>query len=65
MENEIKIHIVDITSFKALSNRINEFNIDKLQLWLKQSNLTIEQKINAVDKIIENLKLREIDKILK
>lgn len=59
------VHISDDTDIHSLSNRINEFHVDIIERRLNQSNLTTEQKTAVIDKIIDELKSREIAGIIK
>ena len=61
----IIIHTVDDTGSCSLSEKINKFHVDVIEHRLKQLNLPAEKKNVIIDKIIENLKLREIDGIIK
>lgn len=58
MKKQIKnvfVHIVAYESTDSLTERVNAFHVDIIQRRLKQSNLTTDQKIDVVNKIIENL----------
>lgn len=59
------IHIPENKDFHALSDKINEFHLEVVESRLNRSNLTIEDKIAVIDKILVNLKSREIDGIIK
>jgi len=52
----IIIHNADDVNLHALSDRINEFHVDLIEQRLHNSNLTLQQKITVIDKIIENQK---------
>lgn len=60
---DVIIHIDDNINFYSLADKISEFHADSIERKLNQLNLTAEQKIVIVDKIIENLKLK--DELLK
>lgn len=60
---DVIIHIDDNVNFYSLADKISEFHADSIERKLNQLNLTVEQKIVIVDKIIENLKLK--DELLK
>lgn len=59
------IHIADNADIHALSDKVNAFHVDVIERRLNQSDLTTEQKIAVIDKIIENLKLREVNGFIK
>jgi hypothetical protein len=51
--------------FHSLSDKINEFHVEVLERKLNNSNLTVEEKIAVIDRILENLKSREHEGIIK
>ena len=51
--------------FHALSDKINEFHLEVVERRLNSSNLTTDEKIAIIDKILDNLKSRELDGIIK
>ena len=59
------IHISDNVDIHALADKISEFHADMIERKLNQSDLTTEQKIAALDKIIDDLKSREVNGIIK
>ncbi len=61
----IIIHITDDIDLRALSDKVTAFHAEVIERRLNQSNLIIEQKIAVIDRIIENLKLREVNGIIK
>ncbi|WP_347295889.1 hypothetical protein [Enterocloster bolteae] len=50
---------------QALSDKINEFHLEVVERRLNSSNLTTDDKIAVIDKILDNLKSREFDGIIK
>lgn len=56
---DVIIHTDDTIDFYALANKVSKFHADIIERKLNQSNLTIEQRIAVVDKIIKNLKLKD------
>ena len=60
---DVIIHVDDNIDFYALANKVSKFHTDIIERKLNQSNLTVEQKIAVVDKIIGILKLK--NEILK
>lgn len=54
----IIIHNVNDIDFHSLSLKINEFHADMIERQLNKSNLTMEQKIKVIDKILINLHYR-------
>lgn len=59
------IHVSDNVDFHALSDKINEFHFEAIERRLNRSNLTTEEKITVIDKILESLKSRELNGIIK
>lgn len=63
--HNVIIHIPENIDFHSLSDKINEFHLEVVESRLKRSNLTIEDKIAVIDKILVNLKSQELDGIIK
>lgn len=61
----VKIHVPDGMDLHALSDKINEFHIEIIERKLHSFNLTNQEKVAVIDKILENLKLREQDGTIK
>ena len=59
------VHIADNTDIHTLADRVSEFHADIIERKLNQSDLTTEQKIAVIDKILDNLKSREDNGIIK
>ncbi|WP_077609597.1 hypothetical protein [Clostridium sp. Marseille-P2415] len=59
------IHVPDDMDLHALSDKINEFHIEIIERKLHSSNLTNQEKVAVIDKILESLKLREQDGTIK
>jgi len=59
------IHVPDSMDFHAFSDKINEFHIEVIERKLQSSNLTTREKAAVIDKILENLKLREQDGMIQ
>ncbi len=58
MKKQIKnvfVHVVTYESNNSLTEQVNAFHVEIIQRRLKQSNLTADQKIDVVNRIIENL----------
>ena len=53
------VHIADTLDGNTLSDKASEFYAQIIKCRLNESNLTTEEKISVIDKIIENLKLHE------
>lgn len=49
----------------SLSNKINEFHVEVIERRLNNSNLSAKEKIAVIDRILENLKSRENEGIIK
>ena len=47
------------------AEKLNEFHVDIIRRRLNESNLTTQQKLAVIDQIIESLKLREINGIIR
>lgn len=62
---KIIIHIPDHADLRALANKVNEFHVDVIERRLNGSGLTADDKIAVIDNILENLKSRERDGIIK
>lgn len=61
----IIIHTPDNMDFYFLSDKINEFHVEIVERKLNNSNLTVQEKIAVIDKILESLKSREHEGIIK
>jgi len=61
----IIIHVPDSMNFHALASRVSLFHSEIIQRKLNQSNLTAEQKITVLNRIIENLRSREVNGFIK
>ena len=61
----IVVHKSDGGNIHALANKVNAFHVAIIERKLNQSPLTIEQKVAVIDKILEILKLRDIDGFIK
>ncbi len=61
----IIIHTPDNMDFQSFSNKINEFHVEVIERKLNNSNLTVEEKIAVIDRILKNLKSREFNGIIK
>lgn len=59
------IHIPNNMDFQALSDKINKFHLEIIERKLNSSNLTPKEKIEVIDKILNDLKSRELDGIIK
>ncbi|WFR55409.1 hypothetical protein QA584_17565 [Anaerocolumna sp. AGMB13025] len=59
------IHFSDNMDFQVLSDKINEFHCEVIKRRLTSSDLTTEEKITVIDKILEKLKLCELDGSIK
>lgn len=46
-------------------NKINQLHVEVIEHNLKKTNLTYQQKITVIDKIIKNMKLRENSGLIK
>jgi len=62
---KIIIHMNNDTCFYSLAPIVNEFHVTIIRRQLTNSNLSINQKLEIIDKIIDDLKSRELDGIIK
>lgn len=49
----------------CLISRVNEFHLEIIERRLNQSGLSVQQKVDIVDKILASLKAREVDGSIK
>ena len=61
----IVIHEPDGGDIHALDDKVSEFHAEIIERKLYQSGLTTEQKIAVIDRIIKELKSREINGFIK
>lgn len=61
----IIIHVSDNMDSHSLSDKINEFHVEVIERRLCNSNLSVKEKIAVIDRIMENLKSREHEGIIK
>lgn len=61
----IVIHEPKSGDMHALADKVSAFHVDIIERRLRQSDLTAVQKIAVIDKIIENLKSREVNGFIK
>lgn len=61
----IVIHEPDGGAIHALADKVSEFHAEIIERKLYQSDLTTEQKIVVIDRIIKELKSREINGFIK
>ena len=62
---KIIVHGVDEAEIYVLAGRVSEFHVSVIERKLNQKNLTTEQKVAVIDRIIDSLKSREADGIIK
>lgn len=61
----IIIHDSEGIDSDTLTNKINKFHAEVIERRLSQSNLTVSDKIQVIDKILESLKSREQNGVIK
>ncbi len=61
----VVVHVADDADIHALADKVSEFHADIIERKLNQSNLTTAQKIAVIDKIIDDLKSREVNEFIK
>lgn len=59
------IHPADPLNDHSRADQMSQFHLDVIERRLGQSDLSTEQKIEIIDKIIVDLKLREVNGIIK
>ena len=57
--HNVEVFVSDGADLHALADKISEFHVSVIERRLVQSNFTTRQKIEVVNKIIQNLKARE------
>ena len=65
INRKIIVHDADEVGIYALAGRVSEFHVSVIERKLNQTNLTTEQKVAVIDKIIDSLKSWETDGIIK
>lgn len=58
-------HLVQSEHPKSLSDRIADLHVQVIENRLGQFNLTIEQKLTVIDRIIANLKSSEVHSVTR
>ena len=61
----VVVHIADNADIHALGDKVSIFHADMIERKLRQSNLSTEQKIAVINKIIDALKPGEINGVIK
>lgn len=61
----VVVPIADNADIHALGDKVSIFHADMIERKLRQSNLSTEQKIAVIDKIIDALKSGETNGIIK
>lgn len=59
------VHVAENADIHTLADKVSEFHADIIERKLNQSDLTTEQKIAVIDKIIDALKSSEVNGIIK
>ena len=59
------VHMPENMDFHTLSDKINEVHVEVVERRLNSSNLTTEEKLVVLDKILNNLKSRELNGVIK
>ncbi len=59
------VHVAGNADIHALADKVSEFHADIIERKLNQSDLTTEQKVAVIDKILDALKSREVNGIIK
>jgi len=61
---KIFIH-TNALDFHTLADKVNEFHVEIIERRLENSNFTKKQKLIIINRIIEELKSREVNHIIK
>lgn len=56
---KVTIHTAEDVDLSALADRVSQYHADIIDRRLKQSNLTVDQKIEVIDRIIDYLQNTE------
>lgn len=62
---KVIVHVADDADLHALAAKVSKFHVEIIERKLSQSNLTTEQKIIVINKVIEHLKSREVNGMIK
>ena len=60
----IVLHTPPNSPSQSLANRVSEFHAEVIERRLKQTNLTTEQKIGVLDRILTDLRAREVEGVI-
>lgn len=61
----VSVHIEDGADLNALADMISDLHADIIERRLKNSGLSPKQQAEVIDRIIENLKAREQNGLIK
>lgn len=61
---QVIVHIADDADRSALADRVSQYHADVIERRLKQSGLSANQKIEVIDKVLNDLQRREIDGVI-
>ena len=61
----VSVHIKDGADMNALADMISDLHADIIERRLKNSGLSSKQQAEVIDRIIENLKSREQNGLIK
>ena len=64
-QNRIRRIVIHEPDMHALADKVSEFHRDIIERKLNQFGLSVEQKIAVIDKILDDLKSREVDGFIK
>ena len=65
MVQKVVVHVADDVDLHALAKKISEFHAEMIRQRLNQSDLTTEEKIIVIEKILDYLKSRESNGMIK
>ena len=57
----VMIHLPEDMDVHRLAGKVNRFHVEVIERRLNQADLPVEKKLEAVSRIQENLKRREVD----
>ena len=60
----IVLHTPPNSPSHSLANRVSEFHAEVIERRLKQTNLTTEQQVAVLDRILTNLRAHEVEGVI-
>lgn len=63
--HNIVVHMPDNINFHTIADRISQFHFEIIERSINQANLTTEQKVVVIDRILEAIKFQEASNSIK